>query len=58
MKSQLMAPSRLSHGTLASRTQSLLDQTLNEEKEADGKLTQIGEPVLSPQAAKHTTASA
>jgi ferritin-like metal-binding protein YciE len=31
---------------------SLLDQTLNEEKQADAKLTQIGEQVLNPQAAR------
>lgn len=36
----------------------LLDQTLNEEKEADAKLTQIGEQVLNPQAARRTAVSA
>ena len=35
---------------------SLLDQTLEEEKKADAKLTQIGESMLKPQAAKRQTA--
>jgi len=34
----------------------LLEQTLNEEKQADAKLTQIGETVLNPQAARRQTA--
>jgi ferritin-like metal-binding protein YciE len=35
---------------------SLLDETLNEEKQADAKLTQIGEQLLNRQAAKRQTA--
>ena len=35
---------------------SLLEQTLEEEKKADAKLTQIGESMLNPQAAKRQTA--
>ena len=35
---------------------SLLEETLNEEKKADAKLTQIGETVLNPQAARRQTA--
>ena len=34
----------------------LLKQTLNEEKQADAKLTQIGEQALNPQAARTATA--
>ena len=34
----------------------LLDQTLNEEKQADAKLTQIAETVMNPQAARRQTA--
>jgi ferritin-like metal-binding protein YciE len=34
----------------------LLDQTLNEEKQADAKLTQIAETMLNPQAARRQTA--
>jgi len=33
----------------------LLDETLNEEKKADAKLTQIGEEILNRQAATHQT---
>jgi ferritin-like metal-binding protein YciE len=36
---------------------SLLQQTLNEEKQADAKLTQIGEQVMNPQAARAAAAS-
>ena len=35
---------------------SLLHQTLNEEKQADAKLSQIGEQVMNPQAARTATA--
>jgi ferritin-like metal-binding protein YciE len=35
---------------------SLLEETLNEEKKADAKLTQIGESVLNPRAARQQTA--
>ena len=35
---------------------SLLEQTLGEEKKADAKLTQIGEKLLDPQAARRQTA--
>jgi ferritin-like metal-binding protein YciE len=34
----------------------LLEETLNEEKKADAKLTQIAEGVLNPRAARHQTA--
>jgi ferritin-like metal-binding protein YciE len=34
----------------------LLDETLNEEKNADAKLSQIGESIMNPQAARHQTA--
>ena len=34
----------------------LLDETLNEEKNADAKLTQIGENIMNPKAARHQTA--
>jgi ferritin-like metal-binding protein YciE len=34
----------------------LLEQTLEEEKKADAKLTQIGEMLLNPQAARRQTA--
>jgi ferritin-like metal-binding protein YciE len=34
----------------------LLEQTLNEEKQADAKLTQIAETVMNPQAARRQTA--
>jgi ferritin-like metal-binding protein YciE len=52
------------YGTLASfakhlglqEAASLLQQTLNEEKQADAKLTQIGEQVMNRQAAKSATA--
>jgi ferritin-like metal-binding protein YciE len=33
-----------------------LEETLNEEKKADAKLSQIGETVMNPRAAKHQTA--
>jgi ferritin-like metal-binding protein YciE len=35
---------------------SLLAETLNEEKQADAKLTEIGERLLNPQAARHQVA--
>jgi ferritin-like metal-binding protein YciE len=35
---------------------SLLEETLIEEKNADTKLTQIGESVMNPKAARHQTA--
>lgn len=35
----------------------LLEQTLNEEKQADAKLTQIGEQLMNPQAARTARAS-
>jgi ferritin-like metal-binding protein YciE len=35
---------------------SLLQETLNEEKKADAKLTQIGEEIMNPQAARTATA--
>jgi ferritin-like metal-binding protein YciE len=35
---------------------SLLEETLNEEKKADAKLTQIGESVMNPRAARQATA--
>jgi ferritin-like metal-binding protein YciE len=35
---------------------SLLEETLTEEKNADTKLTQIGESVMNPKAARHQTA--
>lgn len=52
------------YGTLASfarhlglsEAANLLQQTLNEEKQADAKLTQIGEQVMNPQAARTATA--
>lgn len=52
------------YGTLASFARNLglqdaamlLQQTLNEEKQADAKLTQIGEQVMNPQAARKATA--
>jgi ferritin-like metal-binding protein YciE len=52
------------YGTLASFARNLglqdaasaLQETLNEEKKADAKLTEIGETVLNPQAAKRQTA--
>jgi ferritin-like metal-binding protein YciE len=52
------------YGTLASFARnlglqdavSLLEETLREEKAADAKLTQIGETILNPQAAKRQTA--
>jgi ferritin-like metal-binding protein YciE len=34
----------------------LLEETLNEEKNADAKLTQIGENIMNPKAARHQTA--
>jgi ferritin-like metal-binding protein YciE len=34
----------------------LLEETLAEEKRADAKLTQLGESILNPQAARHQTA--
>jgi ferritin-like metal-binding protein YciE len=34
----------------------LLAQTLDKEKKADAKLTQIGESIMNPQAARHQTA--
>jgi ferritin-like metal-binding protein YciE len=33
-----------------------LEETLNEEKKADAKLTQIAESVMNPRAARHQTA--
>jgi ferritin-like metal-binding protein YciE len=52
------------YGTLAAYAKHLglrnavgpLEETLKEEKAADAKLTQIGETVLNPQAAKYQTA--
>jgi ferritin-like metal-binding protein YciE len=52
------------YGTLAAFARSLglqnvvapLETTLNEEKQADAKLTQIGERVMNPQAARYQTA--
>ena len=52
------------YGTLASFARSLgiqdavtlLQQTLNEEKQADAKLTQIGEQIMNPQAARSARA--
>src|SRR5436309_9076766 len=52
------------YGTLASfarnlglqEAASLLQETLNEEKQADAKLTQIGEEIMNPQAARTATA--
>jgi ferritin-like metal-binding protein YciE len=35
---------------------SLLQQTLEEEKKADAKLTQLGEAAMNPRAARHQTA--
>lgn len=35
---------------------SLLEETLAEEKNADAKLTQIGESIMNPKAARHQTA--
>ena len=35
---------------------SLLEKTLNEEKKADAKLTEIGERILNPQAARQQSA--
>ena len=35
---------------------SLLEQTLEEEKKADAKLTQIGEKLLNPRAARQQSA--
>jgi ferritin-like metal-binding protein YciE len=34
----------------------LLQQTLDEEKKADAKLTQLGEEIMNPQAARGATA--
>src|SRR5205085_7714142 len=36
----------------------LLQETLNEEKQADAKLTQIGEEIMNPQAARTAAARA
>jgi ferritin-like metal-binding protein YciE len=52
------------YGSLAAFARSLglqsavgpLEATLNEEKKADAKLTQIGETVMNPRAARHQTA--
>jgi ferritin-like metal-binding protein YciE len=52
------------YGSLASFAHSLglqdavgpLEETLNEEKKADAKLTQIGESAMNPRAARHQTA--
>jgi ferritin-like metal-binding protein YciE len=52
------------YGSLAAFARSLglqtavgpLEETLNEEKKADAKLTQIGETVMNPRAAKHQVA--
>jgi ferritin-like metal-binding protein YciE len=52
------------YGSLASFARSLglqeavrpLEETLNEEKKADAKLTQIGESVMNARAARHQTA--
>jgi ferritin-like metal-binding protein YciE len=52
------------YGTLVSFARSLglqeavgpLEETLNEEKKADAKLTQIAESVMNPRAARHQTA--
>jgi ferritin-like metal-binding protein YciE len=34
----------------------LLEETLNEEKKADAKLTQLGEQIMNPQAARTANA--
>jgi ferritin-like metal-binding protein YciE len=52
------------YGSLAALAQSLglqnaasaLEETLNEEKKADAKLTQLGESIMNPQAARRQTA--
>ena len=52
------------YGSLAALARSLglqdavspLEETLNEEKQADAKLTQIAQNVMNPQAARHQTA--
>ena len=52
------------YGSLAALARSLglqnaasaLEETLNEEKKADAKLTQLGESIMNPQAARRQTA--